>query len=839
VRRREGRVLAHLTATALAVIAAACAGAGTAGAATPDHGTLALGADGKGKIAWKGAVGTTPATAGASTDACFGADRKPDPTAGCDFFTLNVDAPPERIRNFIGSIDTTAANFGANDLDIAVYVRNPDGTKGYQVQAPAGAGGNQIGQPELYPLLDAAAPAKSYYFVAVPYSAAPGTSYDGAATFNLKPAKPTLGELNKKLGPGPANYRASHDKFVSHSEPAIAMDPLNHDHLIAGSKMYEDLPRYLFKAGTYESYNGGRTWTDLQQLPGYCKAPGQCDPNDEDHYRTVSDITLAYDDEGNAYANVLDAPGGTLAFTGFNMTAHIKQPGKPWSDPIVVHDNQSNALTQQVLLDDKNWLAVDNHTDVNGGPNRPHDGKIGTLYVCWSLDVSVNPIPGQQIVLERSTDGGHTWFGAVPGNDTPQQISQKGEVSGVGCHVAVGPKGEVYITWYDNQADALMQAKSTDRGSTFTPAHPIATITGITAPFANEAFRNLSIPTSAVGADGSVYVAVASKNGDGAPVVSGAAEGADPKHPVPDSRQEHEQGDAANGNSGSDIVVFKSSDGGVSYSGPVTVNQDKKPSDADQFQPWIAVTDKGQVDISYFDRRNDANDLFVDTWLSRSNDGGKTFHDTRVTHEAWDPRVNPPTSTSGEFIGDYQGLVADDNVAIPFWNDTQAANRAPGSSGYSPWQEVYAARIPNTPSKGGPSKTCRDRKAPTSKLNKRRVRVTHKAIGARGSSKDTGCKGNARAKIAGVKGRVKAVYVTVARVRGGGGCRFLQRDGKFTKRRSCRRGVLLPAKGTKKWTFSFKKRLPRGSYRLVVRAKDRAGNKEKPSRRNTISFKVR
>jgi hypothetical protein len=601
--------------------------------------------------------------------------------------------------------------------------------------------------------------------------------------------------------------------------------------------MYEDLARYLFKAGTYESYDGGRTWKDLGQLPGYCQAPGQCDPNNEDAYRTVSDISLAYDDEGNAYANVLDAPGGTLAFTGFNMTAHIKHPGQPWSGPIVVHDNQTNPLTQQVLLDDKNWIAVDNHTDVNGGPNRPHDGKIGTMYICWSLDVSVNPVPGQQIVLERSTDGGHTWFGSVPGNNTPEQISQKGAIAGTGCHVAIGPKGEVYITWYDNQADALMQAKSTDRGTTFTPAHPIATITGITAPFNNEAFRNLSIPTSGVDSAGNVYVAVASKNGDGAPVVQGAVDGTDPKHPVPDGQQQHEQGDAANGGSGSDIVLFKSTDGGTTYTGPVRVNQDKKPSDSDQFQPWIAVTDRGQVNVSYFDRRNDPNDLFIDTWLSRSNDGGKTFHDTRVTHQAWDPRVNPPTSTSGEFIGDYQGLVADDNVAIPFWNDTQAANLSKGSSGYSPWQEVYAARIPNTASKGGP--TCRDRKPPTSTLRKRRVKVTSKAISASGTSKDTGCKGAAKANLGGVKGRVKTVLVSVAKVRGGGGCRFLQANGTFTKARSCRRAVLLPAKGTSKWRFSFHKRLPRGSYRLVVRAKDAAGNKEKPSRRNTASFTVR
>jgi hypothetical protein len=39
--------------------------------------------------------------------------------------------------------------------------------------------------------------------------------------------------------------------------------------------------------------------------------------------------------------------------------------------------------------------------------------------------------------------------------------------------------------------------------------------------------------------------------------------------------------------------------------------------------------------------------------------------------------------------------VADDNVAIPFWNDTQYANRATTDPSYSPYQEVSAARVPN------------------------------------------------------------------------------------------------------------------------------------------------
>jgi hypothetical protein len=453
--------------------------------------------------------------------------------------------------------------------------------------------------------------------------------------------------------------------------------------------MYENLPKYLFKAGTYESKDGGRTWKDFGQLPGYCQAPGQCDPKNESAYRTVSDISMAMDDEGNAYAQVLDAPGGTFAFTGFNMTIHIKKPNAPnWTGPITVHDNRNTPVTQQLLLDDKNWVAVDNNTDTGGGPNRPHDGKIGTVYVCWGLDGT--QAPTQQIVLMRSIDGGHTWGGVVPGDNTPYQLSQKGAISGIGCHIDIGPAGEVYVTWYDNQLDALMQVKSIDRGHSFTPARPIATITGVNTQFERQSFRNLSIPTSGIDKKGNVYVAAASLNGEGSVVERNAS-----PEELKKLRDEHRaDADAAGDSSkGADIVMFKSTDGGVSYSGPKRVNQDKK--NRDQFQPWMAVTPKGQVDVMYFDKRNDPNDFFLGEYLSRSNDGGKTFKDTRIDHRMWDPRINPPISVSGQFIGDYQGLVADDKVAIPFWNDTQAAGLKKRSKGYSPWQEVYAARIPN------------------------------------------------------------------------------------------------------------------------------------------------
>jgi hypothetical protein len=768
--------------------------------------TLTPNAQGKGKIAWTGSVSAGTAEGG-TTDDCFDSDGKPDSLSGCNFFRFRVNTEKGFYNRFLGGVEVTLTGFAPFDLDMAVYRLKANGAHGTQ----AGASGNAPGEDEMTTMPDANG---RYILAVVPFAAPPGTSYNGVASFNLRVANPRLPALNRRLGRGPRNYRASHDRYLSHSEPSIAMDPLNHNHLVAGSKMYESLPKYFFKAGTYESFDGGRHWKDWGQLPGYCEAPGQCNPNDDAHYRVVSDIALAFDDEGNAYSNTLDAPGGATG-TGWNQTINIKRPHKRWSKPIVVHDNRNNPLTEQLLLDDKNWIAVDNNTDPNGAPNKPHDGKIGNLYVCWGLDGAVAPT--QQIVLMRSTDRGKTWGGEVPGDNTPIQLSQKQAISGIGCHIVIGRAGEVYVTWYDNQLDALMQVKSITHGATFTPARPIATIVGVNEQFERQSYRNLSIPTTGIDRKGNLYVIDSSLDGEGSPVLEGESI-AELKRLAHERRAEAEA--AGDSGTGADIVMFKSTDGGNTYTGPIRVNQDGRKH-RDQFQPWMAVTPKDQLNVMYFDKRRDPNNFFIGTTLSRSNDGGKHWKDTRVDHRMWDPRINPPISPSGQFIGDYQGLVADDKVAIPFWNDTQGAALKRGSKGYSPWQEVYAARIPNV---------CVDRIKPRTSLPRKNAKLVDGHLSVHGKARDKGC-----------KHKLRVVRVAVARYKHEGGkCRFMKGNGEFTRKRSCRKRLGLRAQGKRKWSFTTPARLPKGKYRITAYAVDRAGNREKPKLgRNTIKFRVR
>jgi pimeloyl-ACP methyl ester carboxylesterase len=121
--------------------------------------------------------------------------------------------------------------------------------------------------------------------------------------------------------------------------------------------------------------------------------------------------------------------------------------------------------------------------------------------------------------------------------------------------------------------------------------------------------------------------------------------------------------------------------------------------------------------------------------------------------------------------------------------------------------------------------TCRDRVAPISRIDRRSAQMTGGRIVMRGRASDSGCRGGAQQ--AARSGRVARVQLSVARVERNG-CRFLKRNGKLTGRRNCRRPVLLLARGGERWDLSVRAKLPAGGYRVISRAYDASGNKERP-----------
>ena len=121
-----------------------------------------------------------------------------------------------------------------------------------------------------------------------------------------------------------------------------------------------------------------------------------------------------------------------------------------------------------------------------------------------------------------------------------------------------------------------------------------------------------------------------------------------------------------------DQVAFsRSEDGGRTWSTPVRISTDNTTQ---AFTPQIKVDDDGNIGVVYYDFRNDvAGDasLSTDTWFTRSEDGGETWREERVTKAPFDMRTAP--DARGYFVGDYQGLTALGTTFYPFSSESRGS----------------------------------------------------------------------------------------------------------------------------------------------------------------------
>ncbi len=425
-----------------------------------------------------------------------------------------------------------------------------------------------------------------------------------------------------------ANVQVSHDRFLAHSEPAIAENPRNRLDLVAGSKMFTDPSHYAFKIGTYYSTDGGDSWHDSGLLPGL------------GHFTTTSDVSIAFSSNGICYLAVLAVKGKRSGI----FVSRSTDGGKTFSLPTQVFLDTSGST-----FSDKPWITVD----------RSHTPTAGTVYVAWNLDSNSvhdvdagagrsfnhanSPPPAEPtgLAVSRSIDGGGTFSAPVIVNLFVNKEFPLGAIP------QVGPDGTVSVVYADisnstGLVNELALAQSTNGGISFDPPRIIQEgVSGLPNHLPNSTFRNLSLPSFAVSRkDGSMVVTWAdTRNGD------------------------------------ADILASSSLDGGKTWSAPVRVNHDRIGNGKDQFMPAIAVAPNGTYSCAWFDRRRDPNNRLIDEEIAQSTNGGITWsRNIRVTKHSWDPAIDAPLpegKPSNTFIGDYQALAVDNRTVHPLWNDTQ------------------------------------------------------------------------------------------------------------------------------------------------------------------------
>lgn len=354
------------------------------------------------------------------------------------------------------------------------------------------------------------------------------------------------------------------------------------------------------------SYNNGAAGTWMENfVPLKYGMPATSDGG---IWEANSDPVVAIDKMGNVfisslYFNASNRANGIYVAVGqmVCMDLNIKA-----ASTVPVTTNLDPSTTVET---DKDWIAVDNSDS---------QATSGNVYVSWTrFDGSTN-----MIMVARSTDHGRTW-------SSPIQVSDEWQNGGVqGSQIAVGPAGEIYVTYEVFFAGNRRQhylVKSVNGGITFTPS------TALTPPF-NEitfssTYRKNSFPSLAVSpTNGHVYVVYSDQ---------------------PDST------------AGAEVEFVVSRDGGATFTAPVTLNH---PPDGNQFMPALTVNNFGTIFLSWFDTRNGGpSSSAYDIYTTRSlNDGTSFTPSARVTPISID-------AGSASFIGDYMGIVAGGSSVHPVW----------------------------------------------------------------------------------------------------------------------------------------------------------------------------
>lgn len=119
-----------------------------------------------------------------------------------------------------------------------------------------------------------------------------------------------------------------------------------------------------------------------------------------------------------------------------------------------------------------------------------------------------------------------------------------------------------------------------------------------------------------------------------------------------------------------DVVLHRSSDGGLTWNYKKKVNQDSTGSFKIQTKPVMNVDKYGGINIFYYDTRNSVSNDSFEVYLSRSGDGGNSFQDTKISDHKFKPgRTVIPLFGYDQYIGSYIAAVSGDDRIIPLWYD--------------------------------------------------------------------------------------------------------------------------------------------------------------------------
>jgi hypothetical protein len=481
-----------------------------------------------------------------------------------------------------------------------------------------------------------------FLIAGVPAHASPFTLGPVSIASRVSPFPPGCGGPGEALGTS-VNYQNAE------VETHVAVNPANPSNVVAfwQQDRWNDGGSHGSLAGY--STDGGATWGS--SAPAFSNCAGGT--GNTGGYERATDPWLSFSPNGRLHAITIGFDNSTPR--NAILAAFSDDGGATWSTPRIVRFDNPRALGNN--FNDKETLTAD-----------PFDASL--VYATWQRIVSPSPRASQpgydnalswysQAYFARSTNGGQSWEPARA------IFTERGRhVQTIANQVDVLPGGTLidgfnlihdFTNRHKSRGYTVALVRSTDKGETWSTVIPVnrLLVDEVTDPDDGHDVRTGDIiPDFAVDRSsneatrGNVYAVWMDTRFN------------DPDH--------------------DDILLARSTDGGLSWDDPVVV--DHTPLGVDAFTAMVDVDAQGRVAVSYYDFRNDVADddvLSTDFWVAHSHDGGVSFPDEdQLTRESFDMRTAP--DALGYFVGDYTGLDHVGTTFHPAWvgaNDGNIANR--------------------------------------------------------------------------------------------------------------------------------------------------------------------
>ena len=116
-----------------------------------------------------------------------------------------------------------------------------------------------------------------------------------------------------------------------------------------------------------------------------------------------------------------------------------------------------------------------------------------------------------------------------------------------------------------------------------------------------------------------------------------------------------------------DVSLAWSDDSGATWSPPVRVAPRRRTQDL----PAVGVAPDGRVDVVFYDRSRDPDDLATEVALASSWDRGRSFVTTTVSDRPFDSRIGFGSAQDMPVLSSHLAVLSRPDRALAFWADTR------------------------------------------------------------------------------------------------------------------------------------------------------------------------